>query len=114
MRYRWFAKDEDDTDEMGIPKSRVFREMEESEEEKGEEKLFSRGELTSILLTALIMLYGISEQDLPVTFLTVSVLMFMLRRLTVFVTTGTGETISNVMKGFSIGLFIGAILLAFM
>ncbi|MBR6267330.1 MAG: hypothetical protein IKR28_03225 [Selenomonadaceae bacterium] len=113
MRYRWFAKDEDDTDEMGIPRSRAFKDMEEPREKNGEEKLFSRGELTSILLTALIMLYGISEQDLPVTFLTVSVLMFMLRRLTVFVKTGVGETISNILKGFSIGLFIGAIILAF-
>lgn len=114
MRYRWFAKDRDDTDEMGMPRSRAFRDMEDSEEANDEEKLFSRGELTSILLTALIMLYGISEQDLPVTFLTVSVLLFMLRRLTVFVKTGTGETISNILKGFSIGLFIGAIILAFM
>lgn len=114
MRYRWFAKEEDDTDEMGIPKSRAFKGMEESEEEKGEGKLFSRGELTSIILTALIMLYGISEQDLPVVFLTISVLMFMLRRLTVFMETGAGATISNVLKGFSIGLFIGAIAMAFM
>ena len=40
MRYRWFAKDEDDTDEMGITRRRAIKDMEEPREKNGEEKLF--------------------------------------------------------------------------
>ncbi len=113
MRYRWFAKDRDDTDEMGVPKSRAEWDN-ESEEGEEEEKLFSRGELTSMLLTGLIMLYGISEQDLPVIFLTVSFLLYMLRRMTAFIEKGPAGTVNNLLKGFSIGLFFGAIVMIFM
>lgn len=110
MRYRWFAKDREDEDEFGIP----MRSMPEEEpEEEPKKKLFSHSELSILVVTFLVMLYGISEYDIPVLFFTISVLLFLLRRLTVLMQSPHADTINNLLKGFSIALFFGAIFLAF-
>lgn len=113
MRYRWLDKDRETMDEMGIPSRHVFEEIEDSGE-KTEEKLYTRGELTSITLTTVIMLYSVYERDLPVAFLTASVLLFMLSRLASFMDPAYADTVGNLMRGFSIGLFFGAVFSAFM
>ena len=113
MRYRWFAKEHETEDEFGVPIRRMPEE--ELEEEAAEEpkKLFSHSEWSILIVTFLVMLYSILEYDIPVFFFTVAVLLFLLRRMTTLMRSPHAATINNLMKGFSIGLFFGAILLAF-
>ncbi len=118
MRYRWFAKDRKTEDEFGLPLSRAAEETEEEPEEGPEEEQgkihFSRVELTVLLLATVIMCYSLYSGDIPVFFFTLSVLILLLRKLTQLLNHPQADTISNVLKGFGISLFIGAFFLAFM
>jgi len=109
MRYRWFAKERETEDEFGLPQSRA------AEEEKTPEKkrLFSPWELICILLASLMMLYSTSVADIPMLFFAVSAQLIILRKLTVLMNSPYAGTLNNLLKGFSIGLFVGAVFLAF-
>ncbi|MBR2215949.1 MAG: hypothetical protein IJ849_09355 [Selenomonadaceae bacterium] len=104
MRYRWFANDEDKTDELGVPKTR--QPIEVPENPRGG---MSRGETSGVVLSALIFLYAIFTADIPLAFVTVSYLLFELRRFTHLLGEPWGNFMKNLLGGFSVALFVGAI-----
>ena len=74
-------------------------------------RLFSRGQITAMMLSAALLVYAIVAGDVPLTFLLLSFLIFLLRPLAEkFV----GAWLSNAMKGFAIALGMGAVVLAFL
>ncbi len=74
-------------------------------------RMFSRGQMTSMILSAALLVYALLAGDVPLAFLLCSFLIFLLRPLAdKFV----GGWLSNAMKGFAVALGMGAILLAFL
>ena len=78
-------------------------------EEKG--PMFSRGQKTGMMLSAVLLVYGLISGDVPLAFLTLSLLLFLLRPLA---EESVGPWLSNVMKGFAMALGMGAVVLAFL
>ncbi len=73
--------------------------------------MFTRGQKTSVVLSAALLVYAILGRDVPLAFLLLSFLSYLLRPLAEkFV----GLWLSNAMKGFSMALGLGAIVLAFL
>ena len=70
FHYRWFDRDQEKIDEMGIPLSRA--EIDAREHAKQPERLFSRGEQTGIVLSSVIFAYGWIEGDLSLSFFCLS------------------------------------------
>ena len=73
--------------------------------------MFSRGQKTSMVLSAALFVYALTASDVPLTFLTLSFLLFLLRPLAEH---SAGAWLANAMKGFAIAAGIGAIALAFL
>jgi len=74
----------------------------------------TRGALTGVVMAAGIFVYGLRQGDIPVLLLTLSFLLFMLRPFAVFFAGQRGASLSNMLKGLSLTLFAGALLLAFL
>ncbi|MBQ9364720.1 MAG: hypothetical protein IJT82_02985 [Schwartzia sp.] len=72
---------------------------------------FSRPQKASMTLSMVLLLYAIIARDLPLAFLLISFLVFMLRPLA---EKHVGASLSNAMKGFSVSLGIGAIVMIFL
>ena len=73
--------------------------------------MFSRGQKTSMVLSAALLAYALISGDMPLIFLLLSFLSFLLRPLAEkFV----GPWLAHVMKGFSIALGLGALVTAFL
>lgn len=109
MRYRWF--DEDRTREERVAR---LREAEVREEPAATEKrrLF-RGELFGSLLAVAAILYGAFTEDLPIIYLAMAFLVYELRAFTVLLGGRVGPFLGNLLWGFSVALFLGAIFMAF-
>mgnify|MGYP000970683660 CR=1 FL=1 len=112
FHYRWFDRDQEKVDEMGIPLTRA--QIDARAREKKPERLFSRGEQTGIVLTALIFAYGWTQDDLSLIFFCLSFLIFELRKIAAYFSSAYGRDIANVMRGFSLSLLLGAFVLLFM
>ena len=109
FHYRWFDRDQEKVDEMGIPLTRA--QIDARAREKEPERIFSRGEQTGIVLTALIFAYGWTEDDLSLIFFCLSFLIFELRKIAAHFSKTYGKSIANAMQGFSIALVIGALVM---
>lgn len=73
--------------------------------------MFSRGQKTSMVLSVALLAYALLSGDVPLAFLLLSFLTYLLRPLAEkFV----GAWLSNAMKGFSLALGMGAVVLAFL
>lgn len=73
--------------------------------------MFSRGQKTSMVLSVALLAYALLSGDVPLAFLLLSFLTYLLRPLAEkFV----GVWLSNAMKGFSLALGMGAVVLAFL
>ncbi|ERJ89303.1 hypothetical protein [Selenomonas sp. oral taxon 892] len=107
FHYRWFDRDQEKIDEMGIPLSRA--EIDAREHAKQPERLFSRGEQTGIVLSSVIFAYGWIEGDLSLSFFCLSFLIFELRKIVQQFSHTYGKSIANGMQGFSIALILGAL-----
>ena len=70
FHYRWFDRDQEKMDEMGIPLTRA--QIDERERAQEPQRLFSRGEQTGIVLTALIFAYGWTQDDTALVFFCLS------------------------------------------
>jgi hypothetical protein len=73
--------------------------------------MFSRGQKTSMVLSAVLLVYALLSGDVPLAFLLLSFLIYLLRPLA---EESVGLWLSNAMKGFSLALGMGAVALAFM
>lgn len=107
FHYRWFDRDQEKTDEMGIPLTRA--DIDARECAKAPERIFSRGEQTGIILAALICVYGYRENDVSLIFFCLSFLIFELRKIVRRCAGTYGTAIANAMHGFSIALILGAL-----
>ena len=109
FHYRFFDRDREKVDEMGIPLTRA--EIDAREHTKEPERIFSRGEQTGIVLSAVIFAYGWTEADLPLIFFCLSFLIFELRKIVQRYSRRYGKSIANAMQGFSFALILGALAL---
>ena len=80
-------------------------------EPEAEGPMFSRGQKTGMMLSAALLVYALVSGDVPLAFLTLSFLMFLLRPLAEKM---VGPWLGNVMKGFAMALGMGAVVLAFL
>ena len=93
--------------------------FDEDEDEIHQEPLIappkiSRGELSGSILAGILFVYGFSQADLPVCFLTASFLLWQLRVFTGLMKPLVGLFVRNVLQGLCLSLFIGAIVLMFL
>ena len=112
VRYRWFAEDEDKKDDLGLPKSRIA--VEEKPAAVKKPRYFSRTMITGMLLSIILLCYGLNKNDLPIVFLALAFISGGSRPLTELLPNGFGRSLSNLLFGFSVALFFGAIAMAFM
>ena len=107
FHYRFFDRDMEKTDEMGIPLTRA--DIDAREHAREPERIFSRGEQTGLVLSSVIFAYGYMEGDLSLVFFCLSFLIFELRKIVRRYTGKYGQNIANAMHGFSIALILGAL-----
>ena len=107
FHYRWFDREQEKFNEMGIPLTRA--EIDAYERKKETECLFSRGEQTGIVLAALIFSYGYSQGDFSLIFFCLSFLIFEFRKIAQRCMGAHGTSIANAMQGCSIAMLLGAI-----
>lgn len=106
MRYRWFTSPEKEYDEFGVKLSRAANDA----ALKPHKFRYRRGELLAIAIAAVIFIYECFVQDLPLLFIALSFIAFELRPLTKMFLGSYGEFASNILKGFSLALFIGTLI----
>ena len=70
FHYRWFERNQEKIDEMGIPLTRA--QIDAREHTPPPQRIFSRGEQTGIVLAALIFAFGWTEGDLSLVFFCLS------------------------------------------
>lgn len=103
MRYRWFPKHKDSRD-VDFP-------YEEPEQPAAPpRKKLGHGEKAGVLLAAVILFYGLITGDLPLAFFCLALVLFCMRPLAVAYGGPRGESLANLMKGFSFSLFLGTII----
>ncbi|MBQ1461700.1 MAG: hypothetical protein IIT82_02345 [Selenomonas sp.] len=110
MHYRWFIDKDKQTDEFGVPVSRA----EYDEALHPQKKLYQRGELLAIVVVMFIMLYEWTTDDNPLLAMCISFLTFEMRPLAREFLGRNGEAASNALTGFSVALFVGAVVWSFM
>ena len=110
MRYRWFADEEERMDEFGVPVSRAVKDEALPPRRPG----YARGELLAIALAAVILIYEWVVDDTSMIFVCVSFLIYEMRPLSLLFLGPAGPAAANVMKGFSLAVFLGAVLIAFL
>lgn len=109
FHYRWFERNQEKIDEMGIPLTRA--QIDAREHTPPPQRIFSRGEQTGIVLSALIFAFGWTEGDLSLVFFCLSFLIFEVRKIVARYSRRYGKSIANAMQGFSIALILGALTL---
>lgn len=109
FHYRWFDRNGEKVDEMGIPLTRA--QIDKREHAAPPKRIFSRGEQTGIVLAALIFAFGWTEGDLSLVFFCFSFLIFEVRKIVECYSRRYGKSIANAMQGFSIALILGALTL---
>lgn len=107
FHYRWFERNQEKIDEMGIPLTRA--QIDAREHTPPPQRIFSRGEQTGIVLSALIFAFGWTEGDLSLVFFCLSFLIFEVRKIVERYSRRYGKSIANAMQGFSIALILGAL-----
>ncbi len=72
--------------------------------------MYSRGQLVSMLLASVLLVYAVGTGDVPLFFLLLSLLVYLLRPVAEKL---AGAWLSNAMQGFSLALGMGALVMAF-
>lgn len=110
MRYRWFVKEEDRVDEFGVPVSRAVHDEAMQPKKIG----YARGEILAIIIAVVILGYEWVNDDTPLIFVCVSFLVYELQPIVRILAGENGRPVCNVLKGFSIASFLGALLWTFL
>ncbi|SHK57257.1 hypothetical protein SAMN05216582_10819 [Selenomonas ruminantium] len=113
MRYRWFVDEERQTDEFGMPVSRAERD-ERDRTLPSRSELYQRREMLAIVAAFFILLYEWITDDSPVAYICVAFLTFELRPLAKQFLGERGQTVSNALAGFSVAMFLAAVVWAFL
>ena len=107
FHYRWFDRDQEKLDEMGIPLTRA--QIDARGQSKEPKRIFSRGEQTGIVLSSVIFAYAWTVSDLSLMFFCLSFLILELRKIVQHYSRTHGTAVANAMQGFSAMLALGAI-----
>lgn len=110
MRYRWFVNEEERVDEFGVPVSRAVHDEAMQPKKAG----YKRGEMLAIIMAIGILGYEWANDDTPLIFVCVSFLLYELQPIVMTVAGAGGRPLCNVLKGFSIASFVGAVFWAFL
>lgn len=124
MRYKWFKTHEE-----------VYEEMLEKEEEEKKKKytaaieeteyidpvsprgikkrIATRNEIFGTVIAIVVLLYGLFNADIPITYIGLSFLIFEARFLTKLLDKEKCDSVSRIMYILSIFLFFGAFIIAF-
>ena len=108
MRYRWF--DEGEGDGKSEPPSTAKDPFSPAGVKK---RILAREELIGGLLAVVVLVYGMATGDIPILFLALAFLAHGMRSFTKYLGKSAGPFLSNVLKGLSLALFVGAVFLAF-
>lgn len=108
MRYRWFAKEEKASDELGAAESYFPKERDGTG--KDEEAHPSKGERTGAVFALAVMCYALWAEDLQLFIFGLAVLIYLLHPLMRKWGGERGEFFSNALKGFSLALGWGTII----
>ena len=108
FHYRWFSRDEELTDDLGVRHSRALL-------DKKPERLptYTRGEIASMFVALAAFCYGVYAGIAPFILFGAAFLVFEVRRIVPTVFGPIGVPIANAMKGFSIVALFGAVFLLF-
>ena len=110
MHYRWFDEGERERDELtDKPLMRVPKEPPAQKKPR----YFSRAMITGILLSVALFVYGQAKNDLPLVFMALAFIAGGSRSVINSVPGKFGQHLSNLLFGFSVALFFGAIAMAF-
>ena len=109
MRYRWFADESKEQDEFGAPVSRA--EYDEALHRKP--TMYHRRELLAIAIAAVILLYEWVNDDRPLLFVCLSFLVFEIRPIILHMMGASGRAVCNMLTGFSLAMFVTALLWTF-
>lgn len=74
---------------------------------------FSRGELAGLMLAGALLLYSLTQADIPAVFLTASFILFEMRLPARALGDTVGRSLAGVLQGLSLSLFFGAVLMLF-
>ena len=109
FHYRWFSRDEELTDDLGVRHSRALL-------DKKPEKMptYARGEVASMIIALAAFCYGVYAGIASFILIGAAFLVFEVRRIVPMVFGPVGVPIANAMKGFSLVTLFGAILLLFL
>ena len=110
MKYRWFVKDEERVDEFGVPVSRAVHDEAMQPKKIG----YTRGEMLAIAVAAVILCYEWASDDTPLVFVCVSFLAYELQPIVMMTAGARGRPVCNMLKGFSIASFLGALFWTFL
>ncbi|MBR4904870.1 MAG: hypothetical protein IKZ53_09395 [Selenomonadaceae bacterium] len=75
---------------------------------------FSHAETSGIAISAVMLVYSLSEEDKPLFFLSTSLLIFLLRPLIGALFGKYNRAVQNALHSFSLVLFIGALIFLFL
>lgn len=111
MRYRWFEKDVP-LNALGFPMTRAERD--EADRARAAKKGLGRGEAIAIATGFVIFFYGIYASDRAMALMAAAFLIHELRLLAPFLPPACRQPACNIVRGFSLALFGGTLLLTFL
>ena len=112
MRYRWFADDEKPNENrLAKAAKEALKENLREQYEMQDPKKITRGELSALLLAVVASCYGFVMDDLPLMFAALSLVIFFMKPLAYHLLESRAHALANVMQGFSIAIFLGAIVM---
>ena len=111
MRYRWF--DEEERKRKGRMPPETAEDVTMGAQRMRKRRV-ARMELFSAILAVVLFLYGLVMEDLPLLYLSAAFLLNAIRPFAPLLGEPIGPFLANLLWGFSIALFLGAIFLAFM
>ena len=109
MRYRWFDEEE---------RKRKGKALSEAAEDPGspaawKKRRLARTELFASVIAAGVFLYGLATEDIPLLYLSAAFFLNAIRPFALMLGEPFGSFLANLLWGFSIALFLGAVFLAF-
>ena len=114
MHYRWFDEDEDEDERRRM--GRFSREKPEDDAPTPSDvkkRLSGRMEVFGSIMAAGVFLYGFAVRDIPILYLSAAFLLYVASPYVRRLGEPTGPFLSNLLRGFSIVLFFGALLMTF-
>ena len=107
MRYRWFDKEKTQggrplSEAEGLPEVPSIK-----------KRRVARAELFGLLLSAVVFIYGLFVEDIPILFLATAFFLHKLRSYTGYLGEKAGAFLDNLFQGMSLALFVGALFMAF-